>query len=109
MASAAPMPDDVAFRLLGGAAVGRVALSARAMPRIVPVRLSLVASLIAAELRSDHDLGAALDRAVVALQADGIEDGTRPWSVHVLGRVTDRSGDVFVVEPSMIEGSWLGS
>ncbi len=109
MALATEIDEEECLGLLTGATFGRVALNAKALPRIVPVSLTVYPGpRIAAHLQCDEDLGEALDGAVVALQADGFDDGTqRVWSVHVVGRVTIRCGPDIVIDPGVIDGVWL--
>jgi len=103
-----PIDTDMCLGLLSSAMFGRVALNARALPRIVPVKLAVQGRRINAEMECDQHLGGALDDAVVALQADGTDARlAQAWSVHVVGRVTDRSGSAFVIDPVVIEGHWL--
>jgi len=88
------------------ASAGRVALHARALPRIVPAQFVVRPDgCIAADLEYDEDLALALDGAVVAFEADGFDDdmGAR-WSVHVVGRVTERDGPCIVIEPAFVDG-----
>src|SRR5579871_5495672 len=110
MSSETTVDEDVCLGLLSTATFGRVSLSARAMPRIVPVRFSVNRRRITAHLQCNEDLGEALDGAVVALQADGFDERTQQvWSVHAIGRVLARSGSDFVVDPTVLEASWLGA
>ena len=103
-----PFAEETCMGLLAGTTFGRVSLNVRAMPRIVPVRISVQRRRINAHLQCDADLGAALEGAVVALQADGCDGHTRrAWTVHAVGRVLARSGPDFVIDPTVLDGAWL--
>jgi hypothetical protein len=108
MAAQTQFGEDMCMGLFAGITFGRVSLNVRAMPRIVPVRISVHRRRINAHLQCDEDLCDALEGAVVALQADGCDDETRrAWSVHAVGRVLARCGPDFVIDPTVLEGGWL--
>ena len=67
--------------------VGRLALSVRALPVIVPVQYYLDGRRLAVCL-GHHELpGRALDETIIAFAADSIDPVTRSgWSVQVQGR-----------------------
>jgi hypothetical protein len=73
--------------LLAAASVGRLALSVRALPVILPVQYHLDGRKLAVCL-GHHDLPErALDETIVAFAADSIDPVTRSgWSVQVQGR-----------------------
>jgi hypothetical protein len=106
MARAITIDQEACLGLLSGAALGRVALSVHALPRIVPVRLAIHQGRITAYPRGTgepEDTWAG----VVALQADGHDDvAQQGWSVHIIGRVVARSESGFVIDPGVIEGAW---
>lgn len=81
------------LRLLGGARTGRIALSVKAMPTILPVRFVLDDQRIVIRAGSSSTLAAATKLAVVAFEAEGVEpDSQQEWSVLVTGmadHVTD--------------------
>jgi len=85
------------------ASVGRVLMSARAMPAAIPVRFALVGERVVfwADAR-DHPETIA-DNTVVGFQADEIDPITHGgWSVHVVGVASHvRQPDVFAA----LEGS----
>jgi hypothetical protein len=100
--------QEACLQLLSGATFGRVALSLRALPRIVPVRFDLHRGQIHANAQGALDLGEAFEGAVVALQCDGYDESTQQvWNVHVIGRVSDCHDRGFVISPGIIEGEWL--
>ena len=75
------------WELLATASVGRLALSVRALPLIVPVQYYLDGHRLAVCL-GHHELPErALDETVIAFAADSIDPVTRSgWSVQVQGR-----------------------
>jgi hypothetical protein len=75
------------WELLATASVGRLALSVRALPLIVPVQYYLDGRRLAVCL-GHHELPErALDETVVAFAADSIDPVTRSgWSVQVQGK-----------------------
>lgn len=84
---------DECFRLLAGVQKGRIALSVRALPAILPVRFALDDERIVIRVGADSTLAAATRCAVVAFESEGVEPAEgREWSVLVTGRadhVTD--------------------
>ena len=108
MGAPVTIDQDACLHLLSGAKFGRVALNLRALPRIVPVRIDVHRGQIHASVQGALELGEAFDGAVVALQADGYDEGTKQmWNVHVIGRVSDCRGRDFVISPGIIDGEWL--
>ena len=78
------------------------------IPRIVPVRFDVHRGQIHASAQGALQLGDALDGPVVALQADGYDEGTHQvWNVRVVGRVCDSYDHGFVIGLGIIEGEWL--
>ncbi len=75
------------WELLATASVGRLALSVRALPLIVPVQYYLDGRRLAVCL-GHHELPErALDETVIAFAADSIDPVTRSgWSVQVQGK-----------------------
>lgn len=72
--------------LLGTATMGRIAVSAKALPLIAPVRFVVDGDCVVISIRSDTTLDAATRDTVVAFQAGGRDDSpTGAWSVHVTG------------------------
>jgi hypothetical protein len=112
--------------LLSRAQLGRVALSVRALPIVVPVRYmidngDLIFNAIGDELRR------ALHGNVAALQADGFEEDTgQRWTVFATGpveRCVDRlenmilalstsenatlESNLFCLKPTILSGRWI--
>jgi hypothetical protein len=75
------------WELLATASVGRLALSVRALPVIVPVQYYLAGRRLAVCLGHRELPGRALDETIIAFAADSIDPVTRSgWSVQVQGR-----------------------
>lgn len=74
------------LRLLGKAAVGRVAITAGALPSILPVSYRLVDDEIVFRTGEGSKLEAATKNAVVAFEVDDVDLRAREgWSVVVTG------------------------
>lgn len=74
------------FDLLGGARVGRVAVSIAALPAVVPVDYTLLGEDLIVRARAGGRLGAALAGNVVAFEVDAADtEGDTAWTVHVVG------------------------
>jgi len=85
------------LRLLAEATVGRVALSHRALPMVLPVNFRLDGERILVGTGTGSKLDAAISDAVVAFEVDDIEPAARSgWSVVVTGmaRVLDDPAEV---------------
>ena len=84
---------DECFTLLASAEIGRIAISARALPLILPVRFAMDGDCIVIATHDGTTLEGATRNTVVAFEADGAaSDGHVGWSVHVNGvacHVTD--------------------
>lgn len=104
--------------LLATTSVGRLALSVRALPMILPVQYYLDGRDIAACLGHRELPERSLDEAIIAFAADSIDPSTRAgWSVEVLGRSVLSSqacsgttcpqraaGQVVRIEPTTLTG-----
>jgi nitroimidazol reductase NimA-like FMN-containing flavoprotein (pyridoxamine 5'-phosphate oxidase superfamily) len=81
------------LRLLADAGTGRIALTVRALPTILPVRFVLDGERIVIRTSATSTLAAATRSTVVAFEADGHDDEPpREWSVVATGvadHVTD--------------------
>ena len=74
------------LRLLESAAVGRLALSVRALPVVLPVNFALMSDGILIRTGAGTKLDQACDRAVVAFEVDGFDPIAKVgWSVLVQG------------------------
>ena len=77
---------DECLRLLGTAALGRVAVTTAALPTILPVNFRFDGRQILIRTGRGTKLDAATRRAVVAFEVDHIEPATHTgWSVVVTG------------------------
>ncbi|HUF32423.1 MAG TPA: pyridoxamine 5'-phosphate oxidase family protein [Acidimicrobiales bacterium] len=77
---------DECMRLLGTATVGRVAITSRALPTVVPVSFFIDGDRIVVRACEGGELEAATAEAVVAFEADDLDpSGERGWSVVVIG------------------------
>ena len=75
--------------LLGGVNIGRVGLSIRALPVVLPVNFTLLLDALVVCTSPGSKFEAACNRAIVAFEADGVELESRTgWSVLVQGRAT---------------------
>ena len=82
-----PIPVQRCWELLGTASVGRLALSVRALPVIMPVQYYLSGQRLAVCLGHHQIPDRALDQTVVAFTADAIDPVARSgWVVQVQGR-----------------------
>jgi hypothetical protein len=85
---------DECLRLLGTAALGRVAVTTAALPTILPVNFRFDGRHILIRTGRGTKLDAATRNAVVAFEVDEVEPATREgWSVVVTGVArVDRAG-----------------
>ena len=80
------LSQDECFAALANGAVGRVAITAQALPAIVPVNYALDGHAIVFRTRNDGVLARACDGNVVAFEVDRLaQDGRTGWSVLVVG------------------------
>jgi nitroimidazol reductase NimA-like FMN-containing flavoprotein (pyridoxamine 5'-phosphate oxidase superfamily) len=83
--------------LLGQSRVGRVGISVRALPVILPVNFILFDGDVVIRTIPGTKLQAATSGSVVAFEADGFEtDGSQGWSVVVQGLAQE------IVEPEVL-------
>ncbi len=87
------LTQDECLVALAQGAVGRVAITAQALPAIVPVNYALNAHTIVFRTRTDGMLARACDGSVVAFEVDQLAaNGRTGWSVLVVGVATLLSG-----------------
>src|SRR3954464_3237747 len=80
------LTDEESRALLAAGGVGRVAVTADALPVIAPVNYVLDGSSIVFRTKRDGMLSRACDDAVIAFEIDDLAaDGSGGWSVHVVG------------------------
>ena len=84
---------EESLALLGGASLGRVAVSVDALPVVLPVFIAMVDDSIVFRTVPGIKLSAAVQGAIVAVEADELDERTgEGWSVLVRGiahEVTD--------------------
>ena len=80
------MSDEDCRALLAAGRVGRVAVTADALPVIAPVNYVVDGSTIVFRTKRDGMLARACDDAVIAFEVDELAaDGSGGWSVNVVG------------------------
>ena len=79
------LAPDECLRLLAGERLGRVAITVKALPVILPVRFALDRDEILFRAAFGGVLAEATRQAVVAFEADGSEPGGGSWSVLATG------------------------
>jgi hypothetical protein len=109
------------WALLAGQSLGRLGLSIRAMPAILPVQYYLDGDNIAVCLGQHEIPKEAIANTVVAFSADSMDTPpSQGWSVHVLGRVRPQwptrapidcgqpaAGPVVHLQPAVVSGQTL--
>ena len=112
------IPEHLCWELLATASVGRLALSVRALPVILPVQYYLEGGRLVVCLGHHRIPERSLNDVIIAFAADAIDPVTRAgWSVQVQGRsVMPRrldvdtacgqpaAGQVVQIEPGVIRG-----
>jgi len=89
----AELDEDYCWGLLNSGSFGRVALSAHAMPVIVPVRYSVGERRVRFRPAGTAGIAGALSDNVVAFQADGFDEDVRAaWSVHTSSDALSETG-----------------
>ena len=79
------LPEGECLRLLAGERLGRVAITVKALPVILPVRFALDGDEIVFRAPFGGVLAEATRHAVIAFEADGTEPGGGSWSVLATG------------------------
>jgi uncharacterized protein len=97
------------LELLGDATVGRIGLSIRGLPAVVPVRFVLLEDRIVIDTRQDARLAAAICGQVVAFEVDSFGTEESNWSVAVTGRAFELadgcdSGDAMGITTELVSG-----
>lgn len=83
------LPEEECRSLLESVKVGRVAVTIGALPAIFPVNFGIVEGDIVFRTAEGTKLRAALDRAIVAFEVDGIDEVNETgWSVLVIGHAS---------------------
>jgi hypothetical protein len=113
--------EQECWSLLATASVGRLAVSVRALPVILPVQYYLDNRDITACLGHHGLPEPSLNDAIIAFAADSIDPRTRAgWSVEIQGRSVfapearfdtacgrPTEGQVVRIEPATITGQWV--
>jgi uncharacterized protein len=88
---------EESLRLLATATLGRIAITSRALPVVLPVNFRFDGRQVLIRTSPGTKLDAATDHAVVAFEVDQIDPGTESgWSVVVTGVARE------VTEPSVL-------
>ena len=106
-------PCGECLRLLASVSVGRVGLSVRALPAVLPVNFALLDGEVVFRTVEGTKFHAAIAGRVLAFEADGYDaDGLSGWSVLVQGvsRVVTEPTELhrakqLTVEPWAVEGA----
>lgn len=115
------IPSQRCWELLATASVGRLALSVRALPVILPVQYYVTGRRLAACLGHHAIPDHSLDDAIIAFAADAIDPATRSgWSVQIQGRSfiprregfdsscgEPAAGQLVEIEPGTVSGYYV--
>ena len=94
------LSKDECLAVLASRSIGRVGITHRALPVILPVNYALLNGDVVITTGVGSKLEAAVVRAIVAFEVDDIDEGTRTgWSVCVKGRAEE------LVRPDDIEAA----
>ena len=99
------LTHDQCLARIASATIGRVAVTSRALPAVVPVNYTLAGNRIVFRTRRGGMLARACDDAVVGFQVDDLaRDGRSGWSVLVVGvaRLLEGSEDLRALELNLI-------
>lgn len=91
------MTADECRRLLAGRDIGRVAISAGALPIVLPVQYRVVDGRLLLRTPGHHEVGDSIDGQVVGFEADDID------LVHGVGWCVSVTGAVQVVHGSSMD------
>jgi hypothetical protein len=110
------LDEQECLRLLGRTQLGRIVVSLRALPIVLPVRYELTDGNLLFVV-SDDKVWRGLNGCIVTLHAEGVEeDKGRRWSVNAIGavehdpsRAFDQTspGEVFRLKPKILSGRWI--
>jgi nitroimidazol reductase NimA-like FMN-containing flavoprotein (pyridoxamine 5'-phosphate oxidase superfamily) len=103
--AASALTHDQCMALLASTTVGRVAVTSRALPAVVPVNYLLAGNRIVFRTKRSGMLARACDDAVVGFQVDDLEvSGRSGWSVLVVGvaRLLEGSADLRALELNLV-------
>jgi hypothetical protein len=115
------IPSQRCWELLATASVGRVALSVRALPLILPVQYYVKGHRLAVCLGHHSVPARSLNETIIAFTADAIDPAARTgWAVQIQGRSSisrlhgfdidcgqPSAGQVAEIEPGTITGYYV--
>lgn len=96
---------DECLERLRSRPVGRIAVTSRAMPAIVPVNFRVIGSTVVFRTERDGMLARACDGTVVAFQVDDLDlTGLNGWCVLIVGaaHLVDGSAALRAVEAGLV-------
>lgn len=102
---------DECLRRLGMTSIGRVAVTSKALPAVVPVNYVLTGNTIVFRTEPDGMLAHACDGTVVAFEIDDLaDDGQTGWSVLVVGvaELLDGSAALRALETGLVSAAGSG-
>ncbi|MCU1492543.1 MAG: hypothetical protein JWO62_307 [Acidimicrobiaceae bacterium] len=113
----ARMPDDAprlealnrdeCLRRLATQSVGRIGITVRALPVVLPVNFGLLGESIVFRTTPGTKLDAATNKTVVAFEVDSYEpDGRSGWSVLVIGRAMKMPADEVADAEALVIDAW---
>jgi nitroimidazol reductase NimA-like FMN-containing flavoprotein (pyridoxamine 5'-phosphate oxidase superfamily) len=94
-----PLSRAACVELLSTGTIGRIGFHTDALPVILPVAYAVDGGGIVIRVRSGSQLDAATRDAVVAFEADRVDDGAESWSVAVTGVTSD------ITDPADLAGA----
>jgi hypothetical protein len=114
-------PSQRCWELLATASVGRLALSVRALPMILPVQYYVTGHRLAVCLGHHSIPAGSLNETIIAFTADAIDPVARSgWSVQIQGRSSitgldgfdtacgqPTAGQIVEIEPGTITGYYV--
>ena len=105
------LPESECIRLLTTVSVGRIALTQRALPVVLPVNFALDGHAVVVRTGPGSLLARPQDGSVVAFEADQLDaDACSGWTVMVVGTLDWVSGASSVLRAEQLRiRSWVGS
>lgn len=102
-----PLDPEACRRLLTTQPVGRIGITAHALPVILPVNYAVLGDAIVFRTIPGTKLDAATNKAIVAFEVDSYEpDGRAGWSVVVVGRASRLEGDQLDQAETLAIDAW---
>jgi len=106
----ATLTADECRRLLRANRLGRVAVTAGALPCVLPVQYFVVGDELWLRTPGHHELGEGIDEQVIGFETDDLDlEHGHGWCVSVTGtvRVVDPAHDLDIVHPWFSDGEVL--